>query len=355
MPAEQRTNFFITSNLTDQLWDNRDFLNELVNLQSRIKYLSIGRHRGESRGYEHVHINLELTAKMTFAAVKRWFQVPEGAQFNIQKRMGTRVEANDYLAKEGPGRFRVIKDAPTPAPGKRNDIEIFDQGVRDGKSWGELKELCPNYTGRCANAAYKRYLEFHEQCNKRIREVARVKVILYLGPSGAGKTWHCITHPAYAEEGEDEEGKYWDPKSTSRQLMAPAGRVWFDGVDASTRTLFVDEFTGNIPFGYWCQLVNGTSKPRVEYKGGSFVLNITTWLFTSILHPRHWWDCRSLKADEHQLWRRITEIYWVERPNENGEYSTPELLDKEFVEHMTDEEFEGWMKYGKNKWQELYN
>lgn len=349
--AWQHCNYFLTCKNHEKFW-NTDFLNELCNRED-IVYLSIGRHTGKTTGYEHVHINVEFQKKKAWTVIKDIF---EDDTINVQKRVASRESADKYLGKEGEGRFRVIVNLrEANHQGKRNDISSFDEDMYKGMSWDDLKIAHPSYTGRC-RVAKERYLEFTAARNKRFKRTGdtQCKVICYFGKSGSGKTWAAEGHPAFSKELEGT-GEY---EEIGVEIAYPgSGKLWWDGVWADTECLLLDEFSGAwMGFSQFCQLVGQIKGRKFDVKGSFVTATIKTWIITSIKHPNEWWsNSTEFERAHEQLWRRITECYWVDEPDETtGEYGKPILLDKERFSKMDTKTFLDWLKFGRRKYIELY-
>ncbi|AIY31229.1 putative replicase protein [Dromedary stool-associated circular ssDNA virus] len=349
--AWQHCNYFLTSKNHEKFWDT-DYLNQLVTKYD-IVYLAIGRHTGLTTGYEHVHIDVEFEKKKAWTVIKDIF---EDETINVQKRIAERAVADRYLAKEGPERFRVIVNKkPANFQGKRNDITAFDEDMYAGMSWDDLKVAHPSYTGRC-RVAYQRYLEHSAAKNKRFRRDpgAQCRVICYFGRSGSGKTWAATGHPAFAKELEGT-GEY---EEIGVEIAYPGhGTLWWDGVTPSTECLLLDEFSGAwMEFSKFCNMVGQIKGRKFGVKGAFITATINTWIITSIKHPNEWWaNAAEFERNRQQLWRRITECYWVDEPNEEtGEWGQPILLDKKKFSEMSTETFLNWLKFGRRKYIELY-
>ena len=351
MPAARYTNYFLTGPRLSY-WDNVQELQDIVDNDPNIKYLSIGRHTGEKTGYEHVHINLEYWNKRAWTSVKKQF----GPEFDIQPRKGRRVQADNYLKKQE--LFRVVAELGTDnsGSGHRSDIDEFDQLVKQGTPWPEIVELCPSYTAysyHCAKARYNDLLSKDARVFK-MDGASDVEVRCYFGPTGCGKTWACTSNPKFAEPLGDG---YWRQLPSAEKMGYSEGKLWWDGCTRITDTIFMDEFNGGwMPFSQFCQIVKCTGPPaRLEVKGSFTWPQIKLWLITSIRHPNQWWPtCKDFTINPGQLWRRIDHVYWCDGLTEDGEWSEPVELDKRKFREMNEETYKGWMEFGRKKWCELY-
>lgn len=355
MSNETRVKNYILTGPRIELWENEELLNEIAEDPS-IVYLSIGRHTGHKTGYEHVHINVEFSQRKRWKCAKEMF----GNCFDIQARRGRRDQADKYLGKDG--RFRVVVNRGEESfQGRRNDIDVFDELVRSGHVWEDLVVECSNYTGRCRENARKRIEDLYIKPSKRFKKHGGrdVQVHCYFGPSGSGKTTAAMCRPEFATELEDDE---MEQRNDAVMVGYSEGKTWWDGVFAWTRTILLDEFNGGwMPFSQFCQLVKAKGAVRMEVKGSFSWPRITTWIITSIRHPNSWWKKigggegdNDFEADREQLWRRLDHIWWVDRPESDGEYLEPVELDKEKFKELSKEDWNGWMKYGRKNWCERY-
>ena len=92
----------------------------------------------------------------------------------------------------------------------------------------------------------------------------------------------------------------------------PDNGQWWDMYDGEEH-IIIDEFRGQVPFASLLTLLDryGCRRP---FKGGFTQIQGHTFVLTSPVHPKHWYNPENLKGDEsmNQLKRRITKI--VEYP-----------------------------------------
>lgn len=349
MVEETRVKNYILTGPTVELWENEEKLQEIAE-DPTIVYLSIGRHTGNKTGYEHVHINVEFATKKRWRAARDMF----GEEFHIEARRGRRDQADQYLRKDD--RFRVVVNRGKESyQGRRNDIDIFDDLVRDGKTWEDLVVECTNYTGRCRENARRRIEDLYIKPGKRFKKHGGcdVQVHCYFGPSGSGKTTAAMCRSEFSKEVEDDE---YERHDYATMVGYSEGKTWWDGVFAWTRTVLLDEFNGGwMPFSQFCQLVKAKGAVRMEVKGGFTWPRISTWIITSIRHPSNWWkSIADFDADQEQLWRRIDHVWWVEKRGRDGEYHEPVELDKDKFRRLSEIDWKGWMEHGRNEYCDRY-
>lgn len=97
--------------------------------------------------------------------------------------------------------------------------------------------------------------------------------------------------------------------------------TWYDGVDNHNAALFPD-FDGDMPFRELLRITEGYPV-QVPVKGGFTLWHPKVVFFTSDSHPNSWTFIRDTLSRERsllspdlqaQLWRRITRIYHLRRP-----------------------------------------
>lgn len=349
--AFQGNSFFVTSPNVN-LWETPQEL-EGICVDPNIRYLAIGRHTGRKTGYEHVHISIEFTRKKAWTVVKELF----GEDCHVERRMGNRKKGEDYLGKDGKLRIVCNRKPDNSGQGHRSDIDEFDELVKAGASWNDLVVACPKLTTYNRRGARERFKDLRYERNRvfTVDGQNEVKVYLYLGPSGAGKTSCAMLRPEFSEPVDGEPGQY-RMLDTAAKLEKEEGRMWWDNVTMDTECVLCDEFNGSwMSFGGFCARVKSNGAVRFEVKGDFEYTRIRTWIFTSIQHPKFWYkNTTEYEADRNQLKRRLDHIYWVER-GENGELQQPVELDKERFMKLSMEDYEGWMSYGRKKWCERYD
>lgn len=261
-------------------------------------YLSIGKHTGEKTGYQHVHMNLELTDQKTCFWVKnKLFVRPD---MHVEIRRGTREQADRYLTKDH--QFREIVNLRRLQQGRRTDLEHIKELIDEGSSFFDL--YSENFS---ATVRYEKGLRNYIAMRDTIEATSTIfpapDVIVYVGPSGSGKSWRCSTDKDYVD------GKGY------RFPIQMDSKIYFDGYDRQ-KCLWFDEFSGKcMQFTKFCQLTDRYGG-RYETKGGSVLIyGLKKILISTIQFPHLWWaGSERFLTDTEQLFRRLTKCYYLGAP-----------------------------------------
>lgn len=315
MPSKQAKVWTMTVKNWDY-FDKQDWEEKVKNLTEPdgskiIRYLSVGKHTGEKTGYQHCHLNLELEKKKTMTWVKN--TLFDCNDMHCEPRKGTREQCNEYLNKDG--QFREIINTRTTQQGKRTDLDHIKELIDDGSSFYDLYDYHFGTVVRCEKGI-RNYIAMKDTIEATSTIYEPPEVIVYVGPAGSGKTWHCATDPDYMN------GKGY------RFPVQMDSKLYFDGYDRQ-KTLWFDEFSGKtMQFTKFCQLTDRFGA-RYETKGGSvLVFGLKKILISTIQFPHLWWaGSERYQTDTEQLFRRLTKCYYLGRPRikEDGtkEYAIP--------------------------------
>ena len=315
MPSKQAKVWTMTVKNWDY-FDKQDWEEKVKNLTEPdgskiIRYLSIGKHLGQQTGYQHCHLNLELEKKKTMTWIKNTLFGCN--DMHCEPRRGTREQADAYLNKDG--QFREIINTRTTQQGKRTDLDHIKELIDDGSSFYDLYDYHFGTVVRCEKGI-RNYIAMKDTIEATSTIYEPPEVIVYVGPAGSGKTWHCATDPDYMN------GKGY------RFPVQMDSKLYFDGYDRQ-KTLWFDEFSGKtMQFTKFCQLTDRFGA-RYETKGGSvLVFGLKKILISTIQFPHLWWaGSERYQTDTEQLFRRLTKCYYLGRPRikEDGtkEYAIP--------------------------------
>lgn len=228
---------------------------------------------GES-GTPHLQGYIELKNRTRFEKLAKL------AKWHIEKRKGSQQQAIDYSSKEdtrveGPWTLGEAKKQ-----GQRTDIEAAYKAIALGK---RKRDVAEEHT--VVDAKYHRALDrYRNLVEKDERQAQReVDVHVYYGGAGTGKT-----------------RKAFDENPSLYKIAFDGKAVWFDGYEGED-TLLIDEFYGQMPWGFLLQVLDRYPL-RLAIKGGFTYANWTKVIITSNKSPTEWYTRDSYDA----LLRRIT-------------------------------------------------
>lgn len=265
--------------------------------ENLVIYLSVGKHTGEKTGYQHVHMNLEMTDQKTGYWVKNTLFGCNDMHCEI--RRGTREQCDAYLTKDH--QFREIINLRRLKPGRRTDLEDVYDMIQEGAAFWDLYDQHFATVVRYEKGL-RNYIAMRNERIARQIIFEPPEVIVYVGPSGSGKSWHCSTDPDFKENG------YKFP-------IQMDSKIYFDGYDGQ-KTIWFDEFSGKcMQFSKFCQLAD-RYPGRYETKGGTvFVFGLKKIIISTIQFPHLWWaGSERFNTDTEQLFRRLTKCYYLGRP-----------------------------------------
>ena len=337
MPSQQARTWTMTVKNWD-LFDKQDWEERIKNHtepdgSKLVRYLSIGKHTGQQTGYQHVHMNLELEKPKTLTFVKnKLFNIPD---MHCEPRRGTREQADAYLNKDG--QFREVINTRTIKPGKRTDLDDIHDMIKEGASLYDCYEAHFGTVVRCERGL-REYITLRDTIEATKTKYPPPEVIVYVGPSGSGKSWHCSEDPDF------EAGGY-------RFSIQMDSKIYFDGYN-NQKTLWFDEFSGKtMPFTKFCQIAD-RYPGRYETKGGSVLIyGLKKILISTVEYPALWWaGSDRYNKDPEQLFRRLTKCYYLGQPRikEDGEieYAIPLEFNPRHLRTQYDEEIlKGNVKY----------
>lgn len=113
--------------------EEKDVLVSLVQTNPLVAFLSFGEEVGEN-GTPHLQGHLELTARQRFPQVKAIL----GQRVHLEVRRGSFEQAQEYCEKDGA--FSTFGERVSKGSGKRTDLDLLAQEIRDGRSKRELAE-----------------------------------------------------------------------------------------------------------------------------------------------------------------------------------------------------------------------
>lgn len=196
---------------------------------------------------------------------------------------------SNYFRKEG---SEIIIDEDNGKQGKRTDIEVIREGVREKRTWLEIAD-------QCSSVQSLKAIETYQTKSLQARALdTNVRVYWFWGATGTGKTrW------------------VWEHET---EVYVPVSYKWWQGYTGQ-KVVLIDDFRGS-----WClfsELLKLLDRYpiQVETKGGSVHLQVEKWYITSCYHPENVYKERE---DINQLLRRLTEVRRFTQPEFGTEDGT---------------------------------
>lgn len=238
---------------------------------------------------EHFQGYLELNTPRPFTSLQR--DCPQLATAHFERRRGTQAQAIAYCSKvdtridgEGPWEFGDRK-----AQGQRADLAAVKATIDSGASMKRVSE--DHFT---EFVKYERSFRSY----KRLHTVQRhwpMQLILYLGPSGTGKT--RAVRARFPEAYWKPHGKWWDQ---------------YDGEEV----VVIDEMYGSsFPYTELLRLFDRYPH-AVECKGGTIEFSSKIIVMTSNQEPEDWYSAErthKMPWAESPLKRRLDEFCQIIR------------------------------------------
>lgn len=279
-------------------------------LQPLTKGLGWQFERGEN-GTLHIQAAFWLSSPMRRSALSalnsRWHFEPMKAKWHQAVAYSTKAETrvkSPFDGTDGPythGSVEALKDGQ----GSRNDLNEI-RAVVDGG--GTLLECFEKQFGTMVRS-FKGVDKYKSLLDQRKGHAGRdgtcaLEIHGFYGPPGTGKTMRMIRE-ANAKASEYGQEPYW--------LSASAGNgtVWWDGYD-NHRVLCIDEMTpGTFRLEEACRVFQPVPF-RVQTKGGTAQLAVTSIWFTTNINPKDWYA----GCENHGAWlRRINDkIELMDKP-----------------------------------------
>lgn len=241
------------------------------------RYIIVGKEGKSEDKTAHLQGYCELFAPQRLSYMKKL-----NARAHWEPRRGTREEARDYCKKEGD--WIEEGDFASGGSGTRNDLKRIREACEANSRLRKVAMVCPDIC---------KYVRFYEKIRSEIDqdECPRwrdVKVSVFVGKTGTGKTRKALDHEDYF---------VLDVTNNST--------VWFNGYNRNKR-LVIDDFYGWIKFGALLRILDGHPL-RLEIKGGFTYAYWTEVIITSNKEWNEWY--KELNEEQlNALERRITII-----------------------------------------------
>lgn len=234
--------------------------------------------RAPSTGKEHFQGYLQCTRNMSMGSLcKRFADI----KCHWAVRRGTHEQARDYVTKEETRVGNpILIGIPKSGQGQRTDLEAMADSIMERKSIREVALEHPTTFIKYHKGAERLLSLVLEKPKDRRRRTVQVQV--FYGPSGTGKTRRAL----------------WEnPDAYCLNVQGSSNTIWFDGYFGQS-CLLIDEFRGQIPYGYLLSLIDPhPSMEWVQVKGGQVPAQWTKVVITSNLPPNKWYSEEVLKRE----------------------------------------------------------
>lgn len=249
----------------------------------KINYLVQGKEVGEN-GTPHIQGFIHFDTQRTLGGLKKIF----GPQPHWEPKSpkSTFEQAAAYCKKDG----NFIELGVLPKQGARSDLHALVADAKKGTSIDEAAEI----HGETALKYLKSYRELSYQYALKARYAEgfrTMRIHIYYGDTSTGKSKTANELHGYPN---------------TRSLKNTATGYWFDGVDCSTKTIILDEFTGNMPFTELLDICDGQPK-SFQIKGSMTINWWDTVVITSNQDPRTWY-ANTPKQSRDAFWARVTKV-----------------------------------------------
>lgn len=255
-----------------------------------IKYCIMGREIGK-QGRKHIQGYVVFKSGVTLNSAKRklscvWahFEPARGTGEQNKSYCSKSLDDGDICAKLAEP---VVEWGTCPVgKGVRTDLKALLSPLMSGEeSLHEWIGSNPAYYVRYRRGIQDLYMH---QLQKRIPMMRPVRVEIHYGPTGTGKTYHCVHRaPSYDEI-------YFLSQKGPKAL-------WFDGYMGEA-VLIIDEYTPNDISMANLLTITDTYKRQFPIKGGFIYGAWNLVLFTSNWHPDEWF---TLQPNVEAFKRRI--------------------------------------------------
>jgi len=282
----------------------------------------------------HAHLAITFSDPVTFLA--------------LQKHVWPQFKANDYLQAykiEGAIKYCTKDDSRIAGPweygvmdavgqGKRSDIkaacDLIKEAVTEGLD-------CRRAMKRAADAFPDTFVKYSRGLDDYVNIIcdrdpspSLEEVILCVGESGSGKSHFAR---AYCS-------------TTYARAYVKNSNNYFDGYN-NHEALFFDEFTGQMPYNPWKNLVQLGAPNEMEggearftlaqSKPGGIAFGSRVIIFATNKLPTRWWDLEKLGESNKTLKRRFSKIIWF-----GGEYLEGTAWQKTFDTREGMDSFWDW-------------
>lgn len=245
---------------------------EFIDAPEGADYHICGKELGKEEKTPHLQGYVHFPNAKSFRTVKRLL----GKRAHIEAAKGTAEQNREYCSKDGDYR----ETGTLPRSGQRKDIDALYEAARAGKSDIEIGEANPAAYLRYYKAVDRVRLNYARQDNK----FQRVKVYVYWGKAGSGKTRKVYKR---------DPDVYFVPDGDT---------MWWDGYVGQDAILFDDFYGGRVRYSRLLRLLDGY-RFSLPVKGGFTWKAWKRVYITSNDHPRDWYHLGLTDALKRRLYK----------------------------------------------------
>lgn len=249
--------------------------------------------RGHEQERPHIQGFIQLKAPIPYAAVKDFIGNNAHVEMAIHIEQAWAYCQKIDTRESGP----YVHGALTKQGAKSKGVDMTKlwEDCKAKRSLEEMVAEDPKVLTAEKQIKFARYLLDEKASN---RDPAVMKVIVYYGDTGCGKTWEAV-HSVGSED-------YYIAICPSIKNQ----KLWFDGYRGQS-TLILDDFDSTYCSEAFLKRILDHYKMQCEIKGGHVWATWNTVIITSNFAPRFWYSGVSAigAVDHAPLQRRIKEIY----------------------------------------------
>lgn len=279
-------------------------IKRIIDSISSVIYYCMSDETGGETNTFHTHVYIVFEQPKKFSSMKNRF---DGAHFDVAR--GSSQENRDYVFKEGKwlndakgetnhrDSHEEYGDLPQERQGKRTDLDLLYDMVKNGLSNYEILEENPRYMLQIDKIDKARKIYLEEQFKNIWRNI---EVTYIWGASGSGKTRSVKEHYGYANV------------YTVTDYAHP-----FDGYNGQDVILF-EEYRSNIRIGDMLQYLDGYPL-ELPCRYANKIACFTKVYFCTNIDIRD--QYRDIKTDYPETWNAfIRRIHYVKMFSSPGNY-----------------------------------
>lgn len=251
-------------------------------LKQYVNYYFMQKERGDQEGTEHWQGIFYSKKQLNRNAIHAWFP---GMYVEIMG--GSQQEAEKYCSKVETRIAGPYTWGKAGSQGERTDIASFkDACSMRGTTLAKLVKAHPRMFVNHMSGSLFVFSVLHKPRLER-----DIKVIVYFGPPGIGKS-----HKVLMEN-----------KKVFKIPIQQQKSMWFDGYCGQKVVLF-DDFKGKIALDNWLQITDKWPV-TVPVKGSYTYFEPEIIYVCSNSHPDTWYDWVGRPELRGAFWRRLTEVW----------------------------------------------